>query len=428
MDRRASWLELFFDLVVVVAVAVLADRLHEDPGPVDVLFVLMLYLAVWLVWVSFMLYGNIAGDNTHQRAMIVAMGCIAVMAASIPSIHTAHSVDSSRAFAVAYVVARVGSFRVWRTTAKALVEWPIAQMSVGLVPWVVSIFVPGDWRYYLWALGLVLDIGFAITADDRNLLMRMLRHDDDERARRRKSAHASDQPAPGQGGGLAGALGVGPTERVEITEATVNVSHLDERLGVFMIIVLGEAVSQVVLAASGHPWSITQPRGAAASFLLLVGLWWLTFQYGYAASPESALARMPARFGLPLHYLTSASIIFIASGLGPTVAEPGQEMATGARWLACGGLAGYFLSTAIAAILVGASRVWLLGWALPSILLPIVVGVAGARLAGWGVAAFLLVAVLWQISYRWFQEGGWRRRRGPAAEGAAPGATTPADA
>src|SRR6185312_5927233 len=101
-EQRASWLELFFDLVVVVAVAVLAERLREDAGLVDVALVLEMYLAVWLVWVSFMLYANVAGNRTHQNAVIVAMGCIAVMAASIPGVH-AGAADRGRYFAIAYV-------------------------------------------------------------------------------------------------------------------------------------------------------------------------------------------------------------------------------------------------------------------------------------------------------------------------------------
>jgi low temperature requirement protein LtrA len=54
--RHASWIELFFDLVVVVAVAQLAHRLqgHEgSPGWSDVLVFAVLYFAVWLVWASF---------------------------------------------------------------------------------------------------------------------------------------------------------------------------------------------------------------------------------------------------------------------------------------------------------------------------------------------------------------------------------------
>lgn len=60
-EQPASWLELFFDLVVVVAVAVLAERLHEDSGPGNVLLVVMLHLAVWLVWVSFIIEGRRRG-------------------------------------------------------------------------------------------------------------------------------------------------------------------------------------------------------------------------------------------------------------------------------------------------------------------------------------------------------------------------------
>jgi low temperature requirement protein LtrA len=306
------------------------------------------------------------------------------MAAAIPTVRGEESSgNSARAFAIAYIAARLLSINVWRTTSKALVDWPIAQTSVGLTPWFVSLFLHGDGRYYLWALGLFLDVGFAVFADDRDRILRMLRRGEDRQQRHE--------------------------QRQQITETSVNVSHLDERLGTFMIIVLGEAVTQVVLAASLKPWSLGAPRGAAGAFLLLVGLWWLTFQYGYAASPESQLARMPQRFGLPLHYLTSGSIIFIAAGLGPTVEDPGLVMHTGARWLACGGLVGYFLSTGLAALLVGASRQWLLAWALPSVLLPLAVGAFGGPLAGWGVAALLLAAVVWQISYGWIIEG---RRRG----------------
>lgn len=401
-EQRASWLELFFDLVVVVAVAVLADRLREDPGPGDVLLVITLYLAVWLVWVSFMLYGNVAGDHTHRRAMILAMVCIAVMAASIPTVRGEEaSANSARAFALGYIAARMLSMNVWRTTSKALVDWPIAQMSVGLVPWIVSLFVHGDARYYLWALGLFLDVAFAVFADDRERILSMLRRDEvrDKQRDERREERRRRQRAP-------------------ITEATVNVHHLDERLGTFMIIVLGEAVTQVVVAASQKPWSLGAPRGAAGAFLLLVGLWWLTFQYGYTASPESALARMPQRFGLPLHYLTSGSIIVIAAGLGPTVEDPGLVMRTGERWLACGGLVGYFLATGVAALLVGASWRWLLLWALPSILLPVVVGAFGEPLAGWGVSALLLAAVVWQVSYGWVVEGRSRERRAVTRAGA----------
>jgi low temperature requirement protein LtrA len=390
-EHQASWLELFFDLVVVVAIAVLADRLREDPGLVDVALVLEMYLAIWLVWVSFMLYANVAGERTHQNAVIVAMGCMAVLAASIPGVRTGAN-DRTQAFALAYVVARVLAMNIWRTTARVLVDWPIAQMSIGLTPWIVSVFLHGDWRYWLWALGLALDIGFAVMANDRGAILQMVRRDGGGRSGR----DGNERPQKAH----KGPTGPRPP-RPEITEASVNVSHLEERLGIFMIIVLGEAVSQIIRAAGGRDLTHGVARSWTAAFLLLVGLWWLTFQYGFAASPESRLARVPPRFGLPLHYLTTASIIFLATGLGETVDHPLLMMQSGPRWLAAGGLAGYFLVTSVAAGLIGAGWRWLVFWGLPSVIIPLVVGGFGADLAGWGVSALLLAAVVWQVSYGW---------------------------
>jgi low temperature requirement protein LtrA len=191
-----------------------------------------------------------------------------------------------------------------------------------------------------------------------------------------------------------------------------------------MIIVLGEAVSQVVRATSGRDWNGGLARAAFCAFLLLVGLWWLTFQYGFATSPESRLARMPARFGLPLHFLTTASIIFLATGLGETVSDPLSRLDAGPRWLAAGGLAGYLAVNALAASAIGASADWLLGWALPTVVLAIGVGALGWALAGWGVALLLLAAVGWQVGYGFLRERGQTPRMAAALSGSGPGAGT----
>jgi low temperature requirement protein LtrA len=66
-ERHATWLELFFDLVVVAAVAQLAHLLHDRPGAEDVFLFAVLYFAMWSVWTSFTLYANVAGALTRQR-------------------------------------------------------------------------------------------------------------------------------------------------------------------------------------------------------------------------------------------------------------------------------------------------------------------------------------------------------------------------
>jgi low temperature requirement protein LtrA len=71
-ERHASWLELFFDLVVVVAVARLAHGLHEPTWGAVALFVLF-YYAVWSVWTSLTLHSNVRADKTRVRSMLIGM-------------------------------------------------------------------------------------------------------------------------------------------------------------------------------------------------------------------------------------------------------------------------------------------------------------------------------------------------------------------
>jgi len=51
--RHATWLELFFDLVFVVAVSRLGVLLHDDHSVTGVLIAAGLFVPVWWTWISF---------------------------------------------------------------------------------------------------------------------------------------------------------------------------------------------------------------------------------------------------------------------------------------------------------------------------------------------------------------------------------------
>ncbi|GAA3927322.1 hypothetical protein [Actinoplanes auranticolor] len=55
IERHASWAELFFDLVAV------------------------LFLALWLAWTTFMLYGNVAAGRASVLRLMVAMFGLSVV-------------------------------------------------------------------------------------------------------------------------------------------------------------------------------------------------------------------------------------------------------------------------------------------------------------------------------------------------------------
>ncbi|GIF53071.1 low temperature requirement protein LtrA [Asanoa ferruginea] len=366
-ERHASWLELFFDLVVVVAVAQLAHQLEGSPGLRDVGLFVVLFYAVWSVWTSFTLYANVAATRTRTRAMLVAMFGIAVMAAAIPQA----AGDRGEAFAVAYVCCRWLGIISWRRTGQLLFSWPAAQAGAGFVPWVVSIWVQPPARYWLWTAGVVLDI--AVSAFQGSRGPQLI-----DRMRRSTSTRGASR---------------------QLRPAQLDPAHFGERLGLFVIIVLGEAVAQVVMAASDAEWHRSLFVAAIAGFGLLICLWWLTLEYGAMAVPRYSEHRIEAWLALPAHFTMTLGITAVAAGLGMLAEDPAGPLEFASRWVLCGGLALYFLTTTIVGFVTGAPRGWLLWRALPATLVPILLGVfAGPLQARW-LALILVAAALWQVRY-----------------------------
>jgi low temperature requirement protein LtrA len=144
-ERHATWLELFFDLVIVAAVAQLAHLLHEHVDGTRVLLFGVMYYAMWSVWTAFTLYANVTGIRTRQPAMLAAMFGIAVMAASVPLVER----GTPAAFVLAYVYCRFLSINSWKRESRVMTEWPGVQQAVGVIPWVASLGFQPPARYWL---------------------------------------------------------------------------------------------------------------------------------------------------------------------------------------------------------------------------------------------------------------------------------------
>ena len=71
--RRASWLELFFDLVLVAAVGALAPRLHEEHSVLGLARFALLFVPVWWAWWAFTWYSAaFNSDDTVNRVALLA--------------------------------------------------------------------------------------------------------------------------------------------------------------------------------------------------------------------------------------------------------------------------------------------------------------------------------------------------------------------
>ena len=259
LERHASWIELFFDLVVVAGIGQLAHLLHGSPSWSDVALYALLYLAFWTAWATFTMYGNVAGDRVRIPSMLIAMFGLAVMMAAVAGIHDNHAL----AFAVAYVAVRLLASRVWHN-GQIVVDWPIAQMSLGVIPWIVSFWFEGETRFWLWTAGVTIDLlimfvvsGSAIMEDAQEKLDRII-----------KVRGFKDDRMP------------------ELEALHSDRAHLAERLGLYVIIVLGEGCdprdfcgleahlgldggqprSRIVCPALGHVGSLAslRPRRCSA--------------------------------------------------------------------------------------------------------------------------------------------------------------------
>ena len=73
LERHASWLELFFDLVFAITVSQLAHRLYPDLTPLKFAQFLGLFLPVWWAWVGQTMFATrFDSDDAAQRVLTLA--------------------------------------------------------------------------------------------------------------------------------------------------------------------------------------------------------------------------------------------------------------------------------------------------------------------------------------------------------------------
>ncbi|MFJ5842223.1 low temperature requirement protein A [Streptomyces shenzhenensis] len=383
-ERRATWLELFFDLIVVAGTAQLAHLLHGEPDLADLGLFTVLFFAFWTIWMCFTTYGDVAGARMRTGTMLIGMLGMTVMAAAVAGVPEGRHLQS---FAIWYVVLRFVVSNIWRGRGQVLIDWPVAQFSMGTAPWLVSIWVDGPARYWLWAAGLAIDLWTTLSFSAH-------RFQENFEARTVRTKRQAERHRERRGG---------PRRPVDITVAYTDSAHLGERLGLFTIIVLGEGVAQLVSIGSGEEWDRTLHVLGFGGFLLLVSVWALSLVHGYGGVPNLRAAALPPRIVLFLHCVTNGALVALAAGLGAALEHRHGELPESVRWLLCASFAAYVvigLAGAVAAQLAaggGLRRGALLTHSLPPLAVALLTGLLGSRLPAAAVVWLLVAAALWGL-------------------------------
>ena len=355
----------------------------------------LLFLAFWLSWTTFMLYSNVAAGQTRVLRLMIGMFGLGVMAASVPGVaHTVlgHDGDTRPLDRLRDRLHRHARLRVpvVAQRGEVLLDFPVVQYSAGLLPWFASIWVDEPWKLALWAVGIGLDLLLILVLSGNKILQQV-------------QSRLTAQDALGAGHDATFA----PTARDRsIHGVSVDPAHLSERLGLFVIIVLGESVVQVVAAAADARYDVGLLATGIASFVLLAGMFGLSVVFGYAGLPHLRAGRIPARAALGLHCLVTGVVATVAVSLSSVVKHGSDPLPDQGRWLLCGAVAAYFTLGVVTGVASHSSDLQrTISRIITGIAVPLLLGLLATAVSGRTLVVCLALVVL---AHLWFE-----RRPGP---------------
>ncbi|WP_200829876.1 low temperature requirement protein A, partial [Cellulomonas algicola] len=125
-----------------------------------------------------------------------------------------------------------------------------------------------------------------------------------------------------------------------------DVPHLGERMSLFVLIVLGESLIQVIDGASEAEWDRALAVAGAGAFTLLVGLWGVAVRWGSAGVALLPPGSLEPRLAWGAHLVSTCALATVAATLAPFVADPTAQVGDRDRWFAVGAYATYALVAA----------------------------------------------------------------------------------
>jgi low temperature requirement protein LtrA len=317
--KRVSWVELYLDLVFVLAVGQLAHLIVGAPEMSSVWIALGLFFTLWWTWVGFAVqYNRHGGDEPlHRLLFLIASVPAGVAAVAVGPASTGDSTVFALSLAVTRLVLAAGAPQR-RVKRSCLVSAALFAISAA---------VPEPGRYVLWAIAIGIESS-AMLAEDREAAHRLRRDGD-------LSALVPEDP-----------------------DEAVDAHHFAERFGLFLIIMLGEVVVEAGQASiHGQEVSVAGWAALAAAMVLAAALWWVYFD----SAADLNLKVLELSGGSPTmaraifavgHMLPAFGLLITAAGVGLLLEEAPPRIA---YWLACVGVGIYLAGTR--AFVMASSRV-----------------------------------------------------------------------
>ncbi|HEX7745114.1 MAG TPA: low temperature requirement protein A [Micromonosporaceae bacterium] len=290
---RATFLELFFDLVYVFALtqisARMIDDLSFDKGALrrivasELAESLLLLLALWFLW-SAVAWTTSRYDPRSlviQALVVVALFGSMVMAVALPRAFS----DQAQVFATAYVITRMSGPAILALALRGLERRRLklrmlSWLGLAAVPWIAGSLVEGIPRGSLWTAALAIEY----------------------------LAGRFGWPVPGLGRSL--------TPQWEIAG-----HHLAERYQQFFLIALGESILVIGLTFSSGGFSLGRTVAFVVAIAATVLVWRIYFyRAGQVLASAIAASPHPGRAG------RSAADTHLVMVIGVVIMSVGNEL------------------------------------------------------------------------------------------------------
>ncbi|MFW6091120.1 MAG: low temperature requirement protein A [Actinomycetota bacterium] len=304
-EGKVRFLELFFDLVFVLAFIQCTALMVEHPTWTGLVQGLLVLAVLWWAWGGFAwLTSTVDPDEGAVRiAMFGAMAALLVVAVAVPEAFG----DYALTFAVAYGVVRIAHIALFVLASpddpglRHSVTTLAVSSAIGIGLITGAAFLDGVWQGALWALAILIDFG---------------------------------------GPALFGVEGW-----------RLVPEHFAERHGLIIILALGKSI---VVLGVGAEVGLTAVviTAVVLGVALASALWWVHFdavalltERRVTEAPPGRVRNALARDSYSyLHLPMAAGVVLAAVGLENTVAHVDEPLATVPAFALVGGVALYLLA------------------------------------------------------------------------------------
>jgi low temperature requirement protein LtrA len=304
-ESRVTPLELFFDLVFVLALTQCTALMADEPTWEGLAKGLLVLGVMWWSWVGYAWLTSVVNPEEGAVRLVVfaAMAAFLVVALCVPGAFT----DEALLFACAYAIVRFSQIALFLLASRddpglrRAVWGLLASTAVGVGLLVAASFADGTLQGALWALALALDMGGPLLIDP-----------------------AGWRLEPG---------------------------HFAERHGLIVIIALGESIVAIgVGAEAGVTAGVVV--AACVGMAIAAALWWLYFDIvalvaerrlsnASAGRERNTIARDSFSY---LHLPMVAGIVLVALGLKKTLEHVEDPLKVVPATALLGGAAIYLLA------------------------------------------------------------------------------------